>query len=75
MIIESRIVTHGCTVSVTFSRCARGYSAELCFGAEDRAVLDARSLPELEAIVEVAAGVAVLARKAGGPSGLPPIHA
>lgn len=74
MIIESRIVTHGCTVYVTFSRRPRGYSAELCFGEEDRAVLDAGSLPELEAMVEVAAGAAVLARRVAGSPRLP-IHA
>lgn len=74
MIIESRIVAHGCTVSVTWTRRARGYSAELCFGDADRAVLDATSLPELEAMVEIAASAAVLARKMGGPPHLP-VHA
>jgi hypothetical protein len=60
----SRIVAHGVTVNVRWVRRTRGYSAELQFGDEDRAVLDAGTLPELEAIVRVAASAAVLARKA-----------
>jgi hypothetical protein len=66
MTVESRIIAHGITVNVKWTRRGRGYSAELCFGDDDRAVIDAGSMSELEIMVQLAADAAVLARKMGG---------
>lgn len=62
MIAESQIVAHGMTVSVRWTRRGRGYTAELLFEGGDRAMLDAASLEELESLVALTAGAAVLAR-------------
>jgi hypothetical protein len=65
MTAETHIVIHGVCVDVTWTRRARGYSAELRFADGDRAALDAASLHELEHLVVLAASAAVLARQVG----------
>ena len=62
MIVESRIIAHGMAINVSCSRQGWGYTAELVFEGGDRALLDARSLEELERLVEATA-VAAAARQ------------
>jgi hypothetical protein len=63
MIVESRIIAHGMSIEVSCRRQGRGYTAELVFEGGDRAAIDARSLEELEYLLEATAVAAAAARR------------
>jgi hypothetical protein len=63
MIVESRIIAHGMAIDVCCSRQGWGYTAELVFEGGDRAVIDARSLEELEYLLEATVAAAAAARQ------------
>jgi hypothetical protein len=69
MIVESSIIVHGMTIRVHCSRQGWGYTAELVFEDGDRAVIDARTLEELEQLIGAIAIAAATARQyaAGRP--------